>query len=140
MPIAAAGRRLLDLLSGNVGAIFNPVANLVAHVRPESCACWPSRVAAASRCCPTCRPCTRRDARLPRDRLGRPVRSRGARRGRSSIGCMAPCRRAGPTTSNGAGRAGRQGRAREPRRLQRFVGREIERWMRIAKATEIDMD
>ena len=141
-PYRGSGPALIDLLSGTVGAIFNPVANLLGYVRAGKLRV----LAVAGR---------RREPVLPdvptMDEAGIPDF-----RAIAWIGLFAPRRTPTPILDrlHGAVQAAlgaddvKRVWAEQGARVELesradfagFVGREVERWSRLAKATEIDMD
>jgi tripartite-type tricarboxylate transporter receptor subunit TctC len=141
-PYRGSGPALMDLLSGTVGAIFNPVANLVEYVRAGKLRV----LAVAGR---------RREPLLP-DVPTMDEAGLADFRAIAWVGLFAPRLTPAPVLDRLHGAVQAALDAGDIKRIWAdqgarvelesrddfagFVGREVERWSRITKATEIDMD
>jgi tripartite-type tricarboxylate transporter receptor subunit TctC len=141
-PYRGGGPALQDLLAGNIGAIFNPIANLIDWVQKGKLRV----LGIAGR---------RREPLLP-DVPTMDEEGLKDFRAVAWIGLFAPKRTPAAILDrmHGAMQAAivadpirrawaEQGAKVEPESREdfaRFVGQEVERWTRIARATEIDMD
>jgi tripartite-type tricarboxylate transporter receptor subunit TctC len=141
-PYRGSGPALLDLLSGTVGAIFNPVANLMGYVRTGKLRV----LAVAGR---------RREPMLP-DVPTMDEAGVADFRAIAWVGLFAPRATPAPVLDRLHGAVQAALEADDVKRIwadqgarvelesrsdfEGFVGREVERWSRITKATAIEMD